>query len=55
MCVADVYKKYIMTDVVEAERDRGIEVFQNNNILKYTTKNVVSISDPPLLSKNSSF
>ena len=54
MCVADVYKKYIMTDAVTAEKDRGIEVFQNNNILKYTTKNLSTLTDPPLLNKNSS-
>ncbi len=30
-----------MTDASSPESDRGIEVFQNNNILKYTSKNVL--------------
>ena len=34
-------------------KERSIEVFQNNNILKYT-QNPELMQDPPLMSKNSS-
>ena len=54
LCVADVYKKYIMTDALAPEVDRGIQVFQNNNILKYTNKNVLGCMELPALSKKSS-
>ena len=43
-----------MTDGMPGDQDKGIEVFQNNNILKYTSKNIPSINDPPMMIKNSS-
>ena len=43
-----------MTDAMAIEPDRGIEVFQNNNILKYANKNVLGNMDLPALSKKSS-
>lgn len=43
-----------MTDALTSESDRGIEVFQNNNILKYTSKNILGNMDLPALSKKSS-
>ena len=53
--VADIYKKYIMTDFKnEAGSDKSIEMFENNNILKYTSK-FSSIFPEPQLSKTSSF
>lgn len=38
MTVSDVYKKYIMVDPSYESDDHGIEVFQNNNVLKYSNK-----------------
>ena len=54
VCVSDIYKKYIMTENNPEDQEKHIEIFQNNNILKYTNKNINSQMDPPLLSKNSS-
>lgn len=34
-----------------SENDRGIEVFQNNNILRYSNKNFTTINDASILAK----
>ena len=52
--VAEIYKKYIMTEKNVEEKEQYIETFQNNNILKYSNKNVLSETEPPLLVKNPS-
>lgn len=54
MSVSDVYKKFIMNDSTRETPDQGIEIFQNNNILKYSTKNGVPSMETPGLVKNSS-
>lgn len=43
-----------MTETSSEDKEKHIETFQNNNILKYTNKIIPSEMDPPLLTKNSS-
>jgi hypothetical protein len=53
MTVADVYKKCIMSNVMTDNTEWDMNVFKNNNILKYTTKNIQEDINI-LSSKNSS-
>lgn len=55
MTVSDVYKKYIMVDPSHESDDHGIQVFQNNNVLKYSNKSGIPTQEIPSLTKNSSF
>lgn len=52
--VAEIYKKYIMTEKNPSDKQKHMETFQNHNILKYTNKNIMTEVEPPFLSKNSS-
>lgn len=36
--VSDIYKKYIMSSD-SAQKEKHLEIYQNNNILKYSKKN----------------
>jgi cell division cycle 20-like protein 1 (cofactor of APC complex) len=54
LTVSDLFKKYIMSDSQKINKDKNISTFKNNNILKYSMKNISGTSEPPLLTKNSS-
>ena len=49
-----MYKKYIMTDHNNEDKETHFEAFQNNNILKYSNKVPPADLDSPLLIKNPS-